>query len=40
MVDVARKTLVKMSADAIALVAEIDLADEDRALLQRALSPA
>ena len=40
MVDVARKTLVKMSADAIALVAEIDLADEDRVLLQRALSPA
>jgi len=40
MVDVARKTLVKMSPDAIALVGEIDLADEDRALLQRALSPA
>jgi hypothetical protein len=40
MVDVARKTLVKMSPDAIALVAEIDLADEDRVILQRALSPA
>jgi hypothetical protein len=40
MIDVTRKTLVKMSPDAIALTAEIDLADDDRALLQRALSPA
>lgn len=39
MVDVIRKTLVKMSPRAIDLTKELDLSEESRALLARALAP-
>ena len=38
MVDVVRKTIVKMSPSAVALAAELDLDPEDRAVLERAVA--